>query len=80
IYEAEITDSGHSYLAMEYCSRPSLDMQFKQGRFSADKAMEIGLTRGTGRVVVREPLASEAFPWHQAGARQRGSRHGDQRS
>ncbi|WP_218711744.1 serine/threonine-protein kinase [Arthrobacter sp. BF1] len=43
IYEAEITDSGHSYLAMEYCSRPSLDMQFKQGRFSADKAMEIGI-------------------------------------
>lgn len=43
IYEAQITDSGHSYLAMEYCSRPSLDIQFKQGRFSADKAMEIGI-------------------------------------
>ncbi|MFQ4149701.1 serine/threonine-protein kinase [Arthrobacter sp. LAPM80] len=43
IFEAEITDSGHSYLAMEYCSRPSLDMQYRQGRFSADKALEIGI-------------------------------------
>ncbi|MET4002705.1 serine/threonine-protein kinase PknK [Arthrobacter sp. UYCu511] len=43
IYEAVITDAGHSYLAMEYCSRPSLDLQFKQGRYSADKAMEIGI-------------------------------------
>lgn len=43
IYEAEITDSGHSYLAMEYCSRPSLDMQYRQGRFSADRALEIGI-------------------------------------
>lgn len=43
IFEAEITDSGHSYLAMEYCSRPSLDMQYRQGRFSTDKALEIGI-------------------------------------
>ncbi|MHA7306148.1 serine/threonine-protein kinase [Arthrobacter sp. TMN-49] len=43
IFEAQITDSGHSYLAMEYCSRPSLDMQYRQGRFSADKALEIGI-------------------------------------
>lgn len=43
IFEAEITDSGHSYLAMEYCSRPSLDMQYRQGRFSADRALEIGI-------------------------------------
>ncbi|MHA7269318.1 serine/threonine-protein kinase [Arthrobacter sp. HLT1-20] len=43
IFEAEITESGHSYLAMEYCSRPSLDMQYRQGRFSADKALEIGI-------------------------------------
>lgn len=43
IFEAEITESGHSYLAMEYCSRPSLDLQYRQGRFSADKALEIGI-------------------------------------
>lgn len=43
IYEAEITDSGHSYLAMEYCSRPSLDMQYRQGRFSVDRALEVGI-------------------------------------
>lgn len=43
IYEAQITDSGHSYLAMEYCSRPSLDMQYRQGRFSADRALEVGI-------------------------------------
>ncbi len=43
IFEAEITDSGHSYLAMEYCSRPSLDVQYRQGRSSVDKALEIGI-------------------------------------
>ncbi|WP_343319894.1 serine/threonine-protein kinase [Arthrobacter sp. TMP15] len=43
IFEAEITESGHSYLAMEYCSRPSLDLQYRQGRFSADRALEIGI-------------------------------------
>ncbi len=43
IYEAEITDSGHSYLAMEYCSRPSLDVQYRQGRSSVDRALEVGI-------------------------------------
>lgn len=43
IFEAEITDSGHSYLAMEYCSRPSLDVQYRQGRSSVDRALEIGI-------------------------------------
>lgn len=43
IFEAEITANGHSYLAMEYCSRPSLDMQYRQGRFSVDKALEVGI-------------------------------------
>ncbi|MFC8302220.1 serine/threonine-protein kinase [Specibacter sp. NPDC057265] len=43
IFEAEITDAGHSYLAMEYCSRPSLDMQYRQGRFSVDRALEVGI-------------------------------------
>nr|WP_245346658.1 serine/threonine-protein kinase [Arthrobacter stackebrandtii] len=43
IFEAEITDSGHSYLAMEYCSRPSLDVQYRQGRSSVDRALEVGI-------------------------------------
>ena len=43
IFEAEITDAGHSYLAMEYCSRPSLDVQYRQGRSSVDRALEMGI-------------------------------------
>ncbi|MBW4094542.1 MAG: serine/threonine protein kinase [Acidobacteria bacterium] len=43
IYEAHITESGHSYLAMEYCSRPSLDVRYRRGRFSVDEALSIGI-------------------------------------
>ena len=31
IYEADTTAEGRSYLAMEYCSRPSLDARYRQG-------------------------------------------------
>ncbi|PYI66694.1 serine/threonine protein kinase [Arthrobacter livingstonensis] len=43
IYEAEITDAGHSYLAMEYCSRPSLDVRYRRARFSVDEALSVGI-------------------------------------
>lgn len=43
IFEAEITNSGHSYLAMEYCSRPSLDVRYRRQRFSVDEVLAIGI-------------------------------------
>ncbi|MDQ0279402.1 serine/threonine protein kinase [Arthrobacter silviterrae] len=43
IYEANITAAGHSYLAMEYCSRPSLDVRSRRGRFSVDEALSVGI-------------------------------------
>lgn len=43
IFEAEITDAGHSYLAMEYCSRPSLDIRYRRQRFSVDEVLAIGI-------------------------------------
>lgn len=43
IYEAEITDDGHSYLAMEYCSRPSLDVRYRRARFSVDEVLAVGI-------------------------------------
>jgi serine/threonine-protein kinase PknK len=43
IYEAEVTDAGHSYLAMEYCSRPSLDLRYRNARFSVDEVLAIGI-------------------------------------
>ena len=43
IYEAEVTDDGHSYLAMEYCSRPSLDVRYRRQRFSVDEVLAIGI-------------------------------------
>lgn len=43
IYEAEVTDSGHSYLAMEYCSRPSLDVRYRRARFSVDEVLAVGI-------------------------------------
>lgn len=43
IYEAEVTAEGHSYLAMEYCSRPSLDVRSRRGKFSVDEALSIGI-------------------------------------
>ena len=43
IFEAEITGDGHSYLAMEYCSRPSLDVRYRRQRFSVDEALAVGI-------------------------------------
>jgi serine/threonine-protein kinase PknK len=43
IFEAEITDTGHSYLAMEYCSRPSLDVRYRRQRFSVDEVLTVGI-------------------------------------
>ena len=43
IYEANITDDGHSYLAMEYCSRPSLDVRYRKGRLSLAETLTIGI-------------------------------------
>lgn len=43
IYEAEVTDAGHSYLAMEYCSRPSLDVRYRRQRFSVDEVLAVGI-------------------------------------
>ena len=43
IFEAEVTDAGHSYLAMEYCSRPSLDVRYRRQRFSVDEVLAAGI-------------------------------------
>lgn len=43
IFEAEITENGHSYLAMEYCSRPSLDVRYRRQRFSVDEVLAVGI-------------------------------------
>lgn len=43
IYEADVTASGHSYLAMEYCSRPNLDVRMRRDRFSVDEALTVGI-------------------------------------
>ncbi|ALE05216.1 hypothetical protein AL755_06565 [Arthrobacter sp. ERGS1:01] len=43
IYEANVTAAGHSYLAMEYCSRPSLDVRYRRARFSVDEVLGIGI-------------------------------------
>ncbi|MFJ3957558.1 serine/threonine-protein kinase [Arthrobacter sp. NPDC090010] len=43
IYEANITPDGHSYLAMEYCSRPSLDLRYRKERFRLQEALAIGI-------------------------------------
>ncbi|WP_160666941.1 serine/threonine-protein kinase [Pseudarthrobacter sp. ATCC 49987] len=43
IFEAEITDTGHSYLAMEYCSRPSLDVRYRRQGFSVDEVLAVGI-------------------------------------
>ncbi len=43
IFEAEVTDAGHSYLAMEYCSRPSLDVRYRRQRFSVDEVLAVGI-------------------------------------
>ncbi len=43
IYEADTTAEGHSYLAMEYCSRPSLDVRYRRQRFSVDEVLAVGI-------------------------------------
>ena len=43
IFEAEVTADGHSYLAMEYCSRPSLDVRYRRQRFSVDEVLAVGI-------------------------------------
>ena len=43
IYEADITEDGHSYLAMEYCSRPSLDVRYRRSRLGVDEVLAIGI-------------------------------------
>ncbi|MCC9178967.1 serine/threonine-protein kinase [Arthrobacter sp. zg-Y750] len=43
IYEADITDDGHSYLAMEYCSRPSLDIRYRQGGLPVAEVLTLGI-------------------------------------
>lgn len=43
IFEAEVTGDGHSYLAMEYCSRPSLDVRYRRQRFSVDEVLAVGI-------------------------------------
>ncbi|NJC21829.1 serine/threonine protein kinase [Arthrobacter pigmenti] len=43
IYEANVTEDGHSYLAMEYCSRPSLDVRYRRGRLSLAETLTIGI-------------------------------------
>ena len=43
IFEAEVTKDGHSYLAMEYCSRPSLDVRYRRQRFSVDEVLAVGI-------------------------------------
>lgn len=43
IYEAQVTEGGHSYLAMEYCSRPSLDIRYRRQRFSVDEVLAVGI-------------------------------------
>ena len=43
IYEANLTADGHSYLAMEYCSRPSLEARYRQGPLGVDEVLTLGI-------------------------------------
>jgi serine/threonine protein kinase len=43
IYEADTTAEGHSYLAMEYCSRPSLDIRYRRARLSVAETLTVGI-------------------------------------
>ncbi|GHD08029.1 serine/threonine-protein kinase [Zhihengliuella salsuginis] len=43
IYQAEITDDGRSYLAMEYCSRPGLDARYRRSTLGVDEALALGV-------------------------------------
>ncbi|MCC3297184.1 serine/threonine protein kinase [Arthrobacter sp. zg-Y916] len=43
IYEADTTADGRSYLAMEYCSRPSLDARYRQGGLPLAEVLAVGI-------------------------------------
>lgn len=43
IYEADTTAEGRSYLAMEYCSRPSLDARYRQGGLPLAEVLAVGI-------------------------------------
>ncbi|MFF2823024.1 protein kinase [Arthrobacter koreensis] len=43
IYEADTTAEGRSYLAMEYCSRPSLDARYRQGGLPLAEVLAVGV-------------------------------------
>ncbi|GGC96975.1 hypothetical protein GCM10011512_25000 [Tersicoccus solisilvae] len=43
IYEADVTAAGHSYLAMEYCSRPSLNVRARQAPLAVSEVLTIGV-------------------------------------
>jgi serine/threonine protein kinase len=43
IYEANLTADGHSYLAMEYCSRPSLEARYRHGPLGVDEVLTLGI-------------------------------------
>ena len=43
IYEADITAEGRSYLAMEYCSRPSLDTRYRQEGLPLSEVLAVGI-------------------------------------
>ncbi|GAA4373480.1 serine/threonine-protein kinase [Paeniglutamicibacter cryotolerans] len=43
IFEADVTAAGHSYLAMEYCSRPSLEARYKSAPLGVDEVLAIGI-------------------------------------
>ncbi|GAB3248783.1 serine/threonine-protein kinase [Arthrobacter pigmenti] len=43
IFEARITADGHSYLAMEYCPRPSLDVRYRRSKLGVAEALAVGI-------------------------------------
>lgn len=43
IYQADVTDDGRSYLAMEYCSRPSLDVRYRRSVLSIDETLSLAI-------------------------------------
>lgn len=56
IYQAEVTDDGRSYLAMEYCSRPGLDSKYRKAVLSVPEVLSLGVQ-----------LCSAVETAHQAG-------------
>ena len=65
IYEADVTDDGHSYLAMEYCSRPSLDVALPPAPLGVDEVLALGIQ--VASAVETAHRAGIAAPGHQAG-------------